>query len=200
MQYPKKSDKVYVEAIDQELCVYDWERQKMHTLNPTAALVWQQCDGQTAPAQMAARLEQELQAPQAEQLVWLSLDRLEKAQLLEAKATRPALGKPLTRRELLKAAGLSLALLPLVKSIVLPTPVEAQCSPNCILSGLLGESEFTTCEEACRAEMPPGVTLCSVGETPVVEDILCECRYYISPEAEITCPDNNGEPGVLGWR
>lgn len=200
MQYPKKSDKVYVEAIDQELCVYDWERQKMHTLNPTAALVWQQCDGQTAPAAMAARLEQELQTPEAEQLVWLSLDRLEKAHLLEAKAARPALGKSLTRRDLLKAAGLSLAMLPLVKSIVLPTPVEAQCSPNCIFGGLLSQTPFSTCEQACLGEgPPPGVTLCSVGETPVGNDILCECRYYISPEAQVTCPDNT-ETGTLGWR
>ena len=79
MQYPKKSEQVYVEAIEQELCVYDWQGQKMHTLNPTAVLVWELCDGQTSPAAMAARLEQELDVPDANKLVWLSLDRLEKA-------------------------------------------------------------------------------------------------------------------------
>lgn len=189
MQYPKKSDKVYVEAIDQELCVYDWERQKMHTLNPTAALVWQQCDGQTAPAAMATRLEQELQTPEAEQLVWLSLDRLAKAHLLETKATRPAPGQPLTRRELLKVAGLSLAMLPLVKSIVLPTPAEAQCSPNCISNIPL--MEFSLCEDECNMYIRNlnGVTLCSSEELTEGETVRCECRYYISPEAQVTCDD-----------
>ena len=196
MQYPKKSEQVYVEAIDQELCVYDWQRQKMHTLNPTAALVWQQCDGQTSPVAMAARLEQELNVPDAEKLVWLSLDRLEKAHLLEEKVTRPTPGqRRFTRREVLKVAGISLALLPVVKSIMLPTPAQAQCSPNCIVTGLVPPT--VSCAVAC-SNPPPGVTLCSVGETPTADGNLCECRVYISPSSDYVCRDGGDNIGSVG--
>ena len=90
MPYPKKSVNVYEETLERELCLYDWERQRLHTLNPTAALVWQQCDGQTSPAEIAARLEVELSTPHADKLVWLTLDRLAAARLLETKPELPA--------------------------------------------------------------------------------------------------------------
>jgi hypothetical protein len=129
MLYPKRSVNVYEETLEWELCLYDWKRQRLHTLNPTAALVWQQCDGQTSPADIAARLEAELSTPHADKLVWLSLDRLAKAHLLEPKPVLPA-DRRYTRREILKLAGVSLAVLPVVTSIVLPDPAAAQ-SPSC---------------------------------------------------------------------
>jgi hypothetical protein len=176
MRYPKKLENVHVEVIDQELCVYDWEQQQMHALNPTAAAIWQQCDGETAPALMATRLAQELNLPDAEKLVWLSLNRLEKAGLLQEKPTARLNRSIYTRREVLKLAGITLAMLPVVKSIVLPSAVEAQCSPNCVFS------EFTqfldgSCAEYCRSELVPNEVLCS---SEVVGDV-CVC-YTVYPE------------------
>ena len=52
MQHPKKIETVHVEMLDDELCLYDWQRLKVHNLNPTAAKVWQLCDGQTSPQEM----------------------------------------------------------------------------------------------------------------------------------------------------
>jgi hypothetical protein len=129
MPYPKRSTKVYAETLEQELCLYDWERQRLHALNPTAALIWQQCDGQTSPAEMAARLETELSTPHADKLVWLSLDRLAKAHLLETPAA-PTPDRRYTRRDMLKLAGMSLAILPVITSLVLPDPAAAQ-SASC---------------------------------------------------------------------
>jgi hypothetical protein len=199
MQYPKRSDKVYVEALEEELCVYDWEDQRMHALNPTAALVWDQCDGQTSPETMAARLEQELNVPDANKLVWLSLDRLEKAGLLARKPDRSQLDRrKFTRRELLKVAGLSLALLPVVKSIVLPTPAQAQCSPNCIFD--VPRSPMAGCDQACPPP-PREVTFCSASEIDLGGGQPgCECRYYIPPGIDVECLPN-GEPQSqdAGW-
>ena len=129
MSYPQRSVNVYIETLDQELCLYDWKQQRLHTLNPTAALVWQQCDGQTSPAEMAARLERELSTPHADKLVWLTLERLAKAHLLETPAVLPA-DRRYTRREILKLAGISLTMLPVVTSLVLPDPAAAQ-SASC---------------------------------------------------------------------
>ena len=47
MNYPRQTPHVHIQAIGDELCVYDWQRRRVHALNPTAALVWQHCDGAT---------------------------------------------------------------------------------------------------------------------------------------------------------
>jgi hypothetical protein len=90
--------------------------------------VWALCDGQTSPAQMAEKLQAELNTPHAEELVWLTLARLEKAHLLQSEGVNPAGHKLVTRRELLVKLGVAAALLPVVHSIVAPGPVAAQSS------------------------------------------------------------------------
>src|SRR4029077_15354696 len=70
----------------------------------TSALVWQHCDGQTTPEQLMELLRQNLNVSraQAEQLTWLALDELGKANLLEAEVARPRpLSSKLTRRQML---------------------------------------------------------------------------------------------------
>jgi hypothetical protein len=126
MPQPKKISTVHVETLDGELCLYDWQRLKVHNLNPTASLVWQSCDGQTSPTRMAEQLQTELNAPHAEELVWLTLARLEKAGLLESDVVKSTGRKVLTRRKMLKQLGVAAALLPVVHSIVAPGPVAAQ--------------------------------------------------------------------------
>ncbi|MFL5800735.1 MAG: PqqD family protein [Roseiflexaceae bacterium] len=126
MSHPQKSETVHIERLGDELCIYDWQRKQVHALNPTAARVWQQCDGQTSPAQIAAALQAELSTPHAEELVWLTLDRLAKAHLLQGNLAKPAAFKGLTRRQFIKTMGVAAALLPVVHSIVAPGPVAAQ--------------------------------------------------------------------------
>ena len=115
------------EQLGSELCIYNWQRKEVHALNPTAARVWQQCDGQTSLTQIAATLQAELQVPDAEakELAWLTLAQLEKAHLLHELVVKPAHHKVLPRRAFLKL-GIAAALLPMVHSIVAPTPVAAQ--------------------------------------------------------------------------
>src|SRR5262245_41617721 len=125
MPTPKRAETVHVEQLGDELCIYDWQRKEVHALNPTAARVWQQCDGQTSPEQIAATLVAELNLPNAEELVWLTLSKLEKAHLLAEDVVKPARRRVLPRREFLKL-GIAVAVLPVVQSIVAPTPVEAQ--------------------------------------------------------------------------
>ena len=43
MQQPQKIETVHVETLDGELCIYDWQGMEVHSLNPTAATVWQLC-------------------------------------------------------------------------------------------------------------------------------------------------------------
>jgi hypothetical protein len=127
MPYPKQAASIHVEQLGSELCIYNWQRKEVHALNPTAARVWQQCDGQTSLTQIAAMLQTELHVPDAEakELAWLTLAQLEKAHLLHADVVKPAHRKVLPRRAFLKL-GIAAALLPMVHSIAAPTPVAAQ--------------------------------------------------------------------------
>ena len=61
-----------------ELLIYDRTSDEAHCLNPTAALVWANCDGQTTIAELARLLEAELKAPVADEIVWFALAQLEK--------------------------------------------------------------------------------------------------------------------------
>ena len=115
-----------VTELPDELLVYDLERHRAHCLNPTAALVFKHCDGRRSVAQIARILRRELDvdAPADESLVWLSLDRLERARLLEEREAAPAAP---SRRELVRRVALVAASLPVVATILAPTPAEAAC-------------------------------------------------------------------------
>jgi hypothetical protein len=109
-----------------EVLVYDLERHKAHCLNKTAALVWERCDGKTSVAQLGQQLENELKTRVEEEVVWLAVDQLDKSRLLKEKTT-PDIGRiRLSRRELIKRAGVGAAIaLPLVTSIIAPTAAQA---------------------------------------------------------------------------
>jgi hypothetical protein len=127
--YPQRSTAVHVEQLGQELAIYDWERKEVHALNATAARVWQLCDGQTSPDQMATLLAAEWGVADAAGLVALTLKRLAAAHLLTATTVLPAASRGVTRREVLKQIvrfGAAAAILPLINSI--PAPVMAQAA------------------------------------------------------------------------
>ncbi len=56
MQPQARQDKLLVQEVGDELVVYDQKRHVAHSLNRTAALVWQNCDGQRTVADLAALL------------------------------------------------------------------------------------------------------------------------------------------------
>lgn len=131
-----REDDVIVEELLDEVMVYDRKGAKAHCLNRTAAFVWRHSDGRSSVAELAVRLHQELGVPADEELVWLALDRLEKAHLLHERLERPAVGAGVSRRQVMRklgvAGGLSL-LLPVVTSIVAPAPAMAQSAVPCHL-------------------------------------------------------------------
>ncbi len=126
-----RQDELVVEELQDETLVYDLERHKARCLNPTAALVWRHCDGQTSVAEVAALLEEQSATPADESVVWMALDRLSRAHLLSEPVTLPADRTRYSRREMLRTlrrvAGISL-LLPVIESIVSPlAAAQASC-------------------------------------------------------------------------
>ena len=122
-----------VEELSDETLVYDLKRHKARCLNRTSALVWRRCDGRTTVAEMAELLEKELKIPAEEGVVWMALDRLDRAHLLEEHVTLPGNRTRYTRREVLRTlrrvAGISL-LLPVIESIV--SPLAAAQQSGCV--------------------------------------------------------------------
>ena len=148
-----RQDELVVEQLPDETLVYDLKRHKAHCLNRTSALVWPRCDGRTTVAEVAALLESELRIPADEAVVWMALDRLGRAHLLEEQVTLPADKTRYSRREVLRTlrrvAGISL-LLPVVDSIV--SPVAAAQQSRCV--------DVDTCEKVftspsqCSPQLP----------------------------------------------
>jgi len=121
-----RKEGLVVEELPDELLVYDLDRNKAHCLNNTAALVWKHCDGGTPTADIALILRDELNTPVDEEVVWFSLGQLSRAHLLQEPIQRPE-GKPgLSRRELIRKAGIAAAVaVPLVTTILAPTAFAA---------------------------------------------------------------------------
>lgn len=123
-----RQDRLIVQEIGDETIIYDQQRDHVHRLNQTAASVRRCCDGKHTASDIAARLSGEAGALVPEDVVWLALDRLGKAHLLQERLVRPAEAISITRRQALRkaaqAGGLTL-LLPVIQSIVAPTPAMA---------------------------------------------------------------------------
>jgi hypothetical protein len=116
-----KTERLIVREIDDETLVYDMGRHAATCLNEFAAKVWQQCDGETSVAGIAAALSED------ERAVWLALHRLTKSQLLVEEIALPSdmrTGK--TRREIAGKLGLGAAVAA-VSSIVMTTAAHASC-------------------------------------------------------------------------
>jgi len=128
MTHPRaRRDDLVVQDLPEETLVYDVARHRAHCLNRTAALVWRRCDGRTSVAELARCVGRETGLPPDEEVVWMALDRLSKANLLENRI-QPPKGAPRSRREVLKklgaVAGLAVVL-PAVQSIEAPMAAQA---------------------------------------------------------------------------
>jgi hypothetical protein len=136
-----RQEGVLTTDVGDEVVVYDQKEHRAHCLNRSAAIVWGHLDGRTSMQELVERLQEELDGSADEEVVWLALKELERADLLEGPVDMSA-SRAVSRRRALQrmgvAAGTGAILLPAISSIVAP-PVHAQVSavgcgtpePNC---------------------------------------------------------------------
>lgn len=116
-------------TVEDELVVYDLEREYGHRLDPVAAVVWRHCDGTRTVADLARVAERELGEPVHEAAVRLALRLLADAGLLEDRQAVAEAG--LSRRDVARMGLVTgLALLPVVESFAVPAPAAAQSPGN----------------------------------------------------------------------
>jgi len=140
-----RQEGLIVRELDGEILIYDSRNNKAHCLNETAALVWKQCDGRKAVAEIRRSVSRELGSEIDERIVWYALKQFGRDHLLEEKLILPPalMATGLNRREMVRALGLAAVVaVPLVTSIVAPTPVQAA---TCLPAG----SGCTTGAECC---------------------------------------------------
>jgi len=132
-----RRERLLIESLPDEVLVYDLDQKKAHCLNGTAALIWNHCDGKTSVDEMAIILGERSKSPADKDVVWLGLDRLQKARLIEEPVVMPAGKERLSRRELVKKIGLAVSI-PLVISVIAPRASAAiscahvGCIPACV--------------------------------------------------------------------
>ena len=121
---------IVVEHLADEVLVYDLERDRAHCLNQTAARVWEMCDGQKSVTQIAAEIDAKAESQASEEVVWLAVEQLSRAGLMEGKVKRAG-EKGMSRREVIKRIAVAAAIgVPVVTSIVAPTAIHAAtCRP-----------------------------------------------------------------------
>ncbi|MBC8032273.1 MAG: PqqD family protein [Pyrinomonadaceae bacterium] len=134
-----RRERMIIKEVDNELLVYDLQRDQAHCLNPSAAAIWRLCDGKTTPDRLAMSFEKETGNRVDEGVIWLGLQDLRRSHLLEEGVDWPeqmivAKRMGMSRREAVRRIGLGAAIaLPLVISITAPTAVQAavSCGARC---------------------------------------------------------------------
>ena len=128
-----RKEGLVIQELPDELLVYDLDRDRAHCLNETAAFVWQSCDGRTTADEIARSLSRKVQAPVDEKVVWFAVEQLRKNHLMADGVVPPQILSGLNRRQMVQTLGIAAAVaLPVVASIVAPTPAQAA---TCVGSG-----------------------------------------------------------------
>jgi Coenzyme PQQ synthesis protein D (PqqD) len=147
-----RNEGLVVHELPDELLIYDLDRHRSHCLSRTAALVWRQCDGQTSVEEMAAILERDLELAADPEMVWLVLERLDRARLLAERLDLPVSPAGSSRRKLLRQLAVWGGVA-LVTSIVAP---EAAYALTCITEVSPGRCPQTSaCGDPCRGTGEP---------------------------------------------
>jgi hypothetical protein len=149
-----RKEGLIVRRIGDELLVYDRQSHDAHCLDAGAAAVFGACNGKRSVRELTALLRRELGRPVDQEWVRLALAQLERSRLLE----EPLQGPVPMRRDVLRRVGQA-ALLPVVVSIVSPTPLMAATActkntPGCLKNNNPCSRSAQCCSCCCN---PDGV-------------------------------------------
>ena len=121
-----RKERLVTRELPEELLVYDLDRHKASCLNRMAMATWRRCDGQATVPEIAEALRGVFGIPVDERAVWLALERLSRAYLLEEPVVLPRWAEGYSRREWVASVGrVSAVLVPAVVSILSPMAASA---------------------------------------------------------------------------
>lgn len=124
-QYPvARTQNLELQELSGELLIYDMDRHKAHCLNPSIATIWRACDGTRDVAALVSLLQEKLQTPIHEEVVWAALEQLNKTHLLATMITKASKPEKVSRREMARRVG-GVALIPAIASLLAPRAAQA---------------------------------------------------------------------------
>lgn len=141
-----RHDDIVTESLGAETIVYDKMSHRAHSLNQTVALVWASANGERSVDQIAEILHRDLGLPTDRDVVLMALQELSEAGLLE-KPVETA-NNLMSRRQLarkLAMVGASAAVVPLVATVLAPTPAMA--------SSVFGQQQGQECFQEIAADI-----------------------------------------------
>jgi len=178
-----RQDELVVQELPDEVMIYDLKSHKAHCLNKTAAFIWNHCDGQTTVADLVSLLKEEAGSAANEEVVWYTLDKLTKAELLQGKLDSPV-KDIVSRRRMIRRLG-AMMVVPAVISLVAPTAMAqtsvvtlskkiacgqcnnqdnpAGCADTTCCTGVCGTGQKVTCVASGQPSSHPGLvnTICA---------------------------------------
>ena len=124
-----RTREIIVQNFDNEVLIYDLQNHQALSLNETAATVWQSLDGVKTVAEIAR------QNNLPPEIVLLSIDELNKKNLLQGMAETGLAADRLSRRKMLMRTATTAFALPIIVAITAPLAIHAQS--GCPASGLM---------------------------------------------------------------
>ena len=146
-----RTEGLLVQDVLDEIVVYDLDRNKAHSLNPTAAAVWTECVRQTPRAEAVKLLSEKLGPGKGETALDFTLAQLQRARLLQDPIARV---DGMSRRAVMRRLGLAAAAasVPISTSLVAPPAAHAQ---SCKSGGQPCVADAECCSGICDIECLP---------------------------------------------
>ena len=127
-----RTENITEQDLGSELMIYDLAANRALNLNETSKRVFQSCDGQTSFDELKEKYQF------TDDLIYLSLEKLHSANLLEGEITTPYAG--LSRREVIKRVGLgTMIALPVISGLIAPMAARAASggeAPNSLVGDI----------------------------------------------------------------
>ena len=169
-QLPKaKYSDIIIQETAKELLLYDLTLHKAFCLNETAAFVWQNCDGKTTLDELKKLSHGKL----TDDVIFLTLDELQKQNLLQEKVETGISNDGMSRRKMIAKYGTLAVSLPMITTLVAPTPAHAQSISTCFASGFLLADQVTDCNNCSVANFDNLVAFCCSGSLAVPINVSC---------------------------
>jgi hypothetical protein len=192
-----RTKNLVMQEIDSEVLLYNLQTNKVYCLNHTSAIVYVACDGKTRFDELIGKHQFN------EELIYFSLQELQKAGLLE--------GEPqnyfgtLTRREIIRKVGLNTILaLPIISSLVAPSAAQSQsttCFGQTCAFDNFTQSDCCDSRFRCSDSMTPNFCqLCFSSQSRFAFAApLADTKFCNSQPSKNLCCDEGLATGDGSW-